>query len=71
MNTSLKNAAKALKVYISAADPNDEIEEHVIDLLADIQHYCDTFGIDFNNCLRIARDHFNTEKKKYEKRAYT
>jgi hypothetical protein len=36
-------------------------DEAVIDLLADLRHFCAAGGIDFDNCDRMADAHFATE----------
>lgn len=36
--------------------------EMVIDLLADLMHYCDRFKVDFNSALDTAANHHNEEK---------
>ena len=35
----------------------------VTDLLTDLQYHCETQGIDFDECKRIAGDHFTAETK--------
>ncbi len=42
--------------------PDDELQECLIDLLADLMHLCHQKGLDFNNAARIAGDHFQTER---------
>lgn len=36
-------------------------EEAIIDLLADLMHFCDYDGHDFDGFLRSAREHFDAE----------
>jgi hypothetical protein len=43
---------------MGAEDP----ETGMIDLLADALHYCNQTSVDFENCLRIAGNHFQEEK---------
>jgi hypothetical protein len=40
-----------------------EDESNLRDLLADLMHHADNQGLDFNNELRIARDHYEAEKE--------
>ena len=35
------------------------------DLLADLMHWADTYGVDFHDELRIATNHYNTEMGYY------
>ena len=37
-------------------------EEDVIDKLANLLHWCEKENVDFYNCLRIAKDHYEFEK---------
>jgi len=53
----IKRAQSALKKYSSL--PEDGTG--VIDLLADLRHFCEAAGIDYDNCDRIARAHFTEE----------
>jgi hypothetical protein len=36
-------------------------DEAVVDLLADLRHFCAARRIDFDECNRIAESHFNAE----------
>ena len=42
----------------------DTLDTGVVDLLADLMHYCDLEEIDFELCLNNARMHFNYEAEK-------
>lgn len=44
----------------------DERETTVRDCLADLMHWCDAEGMDFENELRIARDNYDTETAELE-----
>ena len=39
----------------------DEAEAIVCDLLADLMHLCDEYGVDFEGRLDMARQHYNEE----------
>jgi hypothetical protein len=43
-------------------DLYDEKESVVIDLLADLMHYCTSYGIDFQKCIKNANMHYETEQ---------
>ncbi len=42
--------------------PEEDLQDCLIDLLADLMHLSHQKGLDFNNAARIARDHFQTER---------
>lgn len=50
-------AGKALAEYAFKPEEAD-----VTDLLADLQHYCAKHEINFDNCLKTARGHYDEEK---------
>jgi len=50
-------AGNALELY----DVGLEEETAVVDLLSDIRHYCQEHEIDFENCNRLARWHYEKE----------
>ena len=54
IDVSIKRVEACLCNY----DPD---ESNIRDLLADIQHYCDKYSIDFANELRIASDNYQAE----------
>lgn len=37
------------------------IQQNMADLLANLMHYCEMYGVDFEDRLRVARDHFGFE----------
>ena len=39
----------------------DEVHDGIVDLLADIRHYCDSEGFDLGKLDRIAHDHYLAE----------
>lgn len=43
---------------IQAGEDHDTI---VCDLIADIMHWCDRNEVDFDDCLRIATNHYSAE----------
>ena len=48
-------------------DPDgDTTDETITDLLADLMHFCDEQGIEFDSCLRMANSHYNSEAGYYE-----
>jgi hypothetical protein len=55
----IKRVTDALKGGKYALGP--DTEDSVTDILADLQHFCTAKGIDFNNQLRVARDHVSIE----------
>jgi hypothetical protein len=70
MNTSTPAPAKStdivyrlMLVYAQYAgvDASDEREHLVCDLLADLMHYCNEYGVTFAEELSLATDHFNEE----------
>lgn len=56
-------ASEALLVFAEVTNMRLEIEpEDVLpDMLADLMHWCDRNGQDFDDCLRRARDHYTAE----------
>ena len=42
-------------------DPEFEIEEIIGDLLADLMHYCNQKGLNFDELLSRGRDHYECE----------
>ncbi len=51
-----------IKLLFRHTDYEDDRQTGVIDLLADLMHYADQEGLNFKECLRIARNHFEEEK---------
>lgn len=47
----------------SASRLKTDKECAVIDILADLRHYCGRVGFDFDNLNRIAGDHYEEEGK--------
>lgn len=54
-----KRAAVALKTYTNRQDGLDCVR----DLLTDLRHYCDTYGIDFGYEDDVAHDNYLSELK--------
>lgn len=51
-------AIRAMGVsWVDEYDP----EANLTDMLADLMHWADRQEIDFDDCLRVARDHFGCE----------
>ena len=58
----IATARSALKAAIFARGDNPAVcDDAVIDLLADLRHFCLARHIDFAACSRIAEAHFETE----------
>lgn len=54
--------AKTIEAYTRLKCSEDEPEEtNVVDLLADLMHFCDAVDISFKQVLRIAEDHYIEE----------
>jgi hypothetical protein len=47
-------------------EPQSELETYVPDMLANIMHMCDAYGIDFEDSLRRGRNHYDEEKEENE-----
>ena len=58
----IQSAGIALKARCTTEEKGSD-DENVIDLLADLIHFCDHNKIDFDYTLKMARDHhyFETE----------
>ena len=52
----IDSAQSALETYDGADD------ERLIDLLADLLHFCDASGLDFDHALKLARTHSCVER---------
>jgi hypothetical protein len=61
MTKNKKRAHKASIALSPYADPYIGIEIAVVDLLADLRHYCSQHSIDFDSCLRMSAYHFDAE----------
>jgi hypothetical protein len=53
-------AAKAIWAGEYLQDRKDH-ETAIRDLLSDLRHYCDCYGVDFSNEDRIAHDNYSAE----------
>lgn len=57
-----RRARKILKIYIAlVGDEDEDLKTQITDLLADLMHLCKVRNQDFENPLRIARQHFSEE----------
>jgi hypothetical protein len=69
MNEQLKKNESRVDRFIKARkaayDENDSIEEDIIDMLTDLQHYCLMFEVDFDEVLEVAVGHFDNERTNY------
>jgi len=52
---------RARSALCSAYDPYQEGKDALVDLLADLRHYCDSHGWDFADADRVAHDHYLIE----------
>jgi len=59
MNTN--KTKKAHSALISHYDFENDSEAAVTDLLTDLMHICDEYGLDFENELRKANSHYEAE----------
>jgi hypothetical protein len=56
--TAMTDSTRALRAGKALTEYGDDVNEsNVIDFLADVIHWCEQEGEDFERCLRIARDH--------------
>ena len=64
IRAAVKNVAEILSIY---TDNNSEfggvpnISADVVDLMADLMHFCRNRRVDFDDCLRTARGHVDAE----------
>ena len=56
----LKRATAAMAIYL---DDDPDPQDSLTDLLTDLQHWCRERNVDFENQLRVARSHFESEAK--------
>ena len=65
MTNSERTAAalKAIKVHSAKGSdgPNEEVATHLGDLLTDLMHMSNELGLDFDERLESARNHFEAE----------
>lgn len=55
-------AARALRTY-QAPPTREDRECAVVDLLADLRHYCEKYGFDFGDLNEAAAAHYTEEKE--------
>lgn len=58
---SAERAERAALVMLTYGNFGDTTEDEVVDLLADIRHYCLDRGLAFERLDRIAQEHFASE----------
>ena len=58
-----QRAWQATRRYHQECDDSDgdTTDETITDLLADLMHFCDEQGIDFESCSRMATMHYEAE----------
>lgn len=56
--------ALASSLWARGENPQLFEEEAVIDLLADLRHFCREESIDYSRCDRIAGQHFDAEQER-------
>jgi len=56
-----RDRAKDFARLLNQMDDADDPSTALTDLLANALHYCNQTSIDFEDCLRIADDHFGEE----------
>lgn len=60
-----ERAERAREVIVEYHDrhesTDDDLRVALVDLLADLQHFCDDIGIDFEHALEVATEHYNCE----------
>lgn len=60
----------ALEKYASKKGDDFSVLEDadtvVLDFMADLLHFCDLYGVDFEYCAAMGRTHYNAEKGYYE-----
>ena len=61
-NGEITNEGRAVVAEMAMSTLNDQ-ENVVVDLLANIMHYCDQRGEDFKASLKTASMHFEQEKE--------
>jgi hypothetical protein len=59
MNRRERNGFNTLDKHPSAQD--NPVDTILVDVLTDLMHYCNHDSIDFDNCLEMARRHFEAE----------
>lgn len=58
---NLARAKRIGAVMMDYTGEKHDDESNVVDVLTDILHFCAVHDKDFDDCLRIARDHFEAE----------
>lgn len=65
--TSLEDYQRRIDLACRAVNAHNRDEEadkeiQLCDLLADLMHWADTYGVNFSKCERYARNHYLAEK---------
>jgi hypothetical protein len=58
----VRSAQRALRTM--EADSGSDPKTRIIDLLADLMHYCHAKGLCWETCLRCAENHYESEQGK-------
>lgn len=62
-NDRVRSADKILTTYAhEKGDPYAEIETTVIDLLTDLRHHADAYGLDWRLMIDTSRRHYDAEQ---------
>ena len=56
-----KNGRAAFAVHADTADEEDSRQSQLADLLADLMHFADFEGLDFDQALSMGTDHYGEE----------
>lgn len=57
-NIRMSRFEKAKGVY----DENEDDHTDIVDMLADMQHWCGFYGVEFDEALATAMEHYNHEQ---------
>lgn len=72
MNNQLRAKFARIALIVNTGDPDEvtaDAESAVVDLLGNLKHFCQQRKIDFDDCLRIADNHFQTETTSKDRRS--
>jgi len=58
---NVRRAKEAKKVLAKDSDFKYDPKASLVDLLTNLMHYCNEAGLDFDDSVRVAKDHFSYE----------